>query len=133
MNGITADYSSKLLDAIARIDVVVVNTPDAVGDWLYVKDAVKALVLLAEREDAPQVTYNIVGDVQSVADAMMIAKEIYPDATIEIRTDTEFHYPYASSFDDAHAWEQIGWSPDYPIRRGIKDHVETFRKRREAV
>ena len=76
--GITADFSSKLLDRIARGEDVVIETPKPVGDWLYVKDAARALILLAERQDAPNTTYNIMGSVHSVAEAMEIACELYP-------------------------------------------------------
>lgn len=129
VNGITADYSSKLLDAVARGEEVIVDTPDAVGDWLYAKDAVKALVLLVERAgDAPELTCKFMGEEHSVSEAMAIAQDLYPGTRITIRRDKEFHYPYAASFDDRRTREDIGWSPDYPVRRGIKQPVETVRK-----
>lgn len=131
--GLTAEYSSKLLDAIGRGEDLVIESPDAVGDWLYVKDAVKAISLLAERDDNPSVAYNIMSGVYSVSDAMSVAQGIYPDTHIEIRKNQAFHYPYASSFDDSRARTEIGWSPEYPIERGIKEHVEADRKSLEVA
>ena len=42
--GITALYSSLILDAIARGEPVSIPNPEERGDWLYVKDAVKAIL-----------------------------------------------------------------------------------------
>lgn len=82
--------------------------------------------------DAPEVTCKIMGEEHSVSEAMAIAQDIYPGARITIRRDKEFHYPYAASFDDRRTREDIGWSPDYPVRRGIKQPVEIVRKRKRG-
>ena len=126
--GISAEYSSFLLDAIARDETAIVRNADQVGDWLYVRDAVKALILLLENDEDPPVTYNIASGTHSVTDAMAVAQELFPDARVEIRKVPGADYPYASSFDDTRARKKIGWNPDYSIRRGFKEHVEEVRR-----
>lgn len=127
VNGITAHFSSFLLDAIARGDDVAVETPDLIGDWLYVDDAVRALCLLLERRTHAQTVYNIAGDVLSVGQVMAIAKEAFPEARITIKETETASYPYASSFDDTLARTELGWQPDFPIRRGVRAHVDRMR------
>ncbi|MDE0522348.1 MAG: NAD(P)-dependent oxidoreductase [Boseongicola sp.] len=126
--GLSAEHSSFLLDAIARDETAIVRNADQVGDWLYVRDAIKALILLLECDDDPPVTYNIASGIHSVADAMAVAQELFPDARVEIRKAPGADYPYASSFDDTRARKRIGWNPDYSIRRGFKEHVEEVRR-----
>ena len=127
--GITAEYSSKLLDKIARREKLVITEPEERGDWLYVKDAVKSLMLLIERDDQPEIAYNIMGGVFTVRQAMEIAREIFPDADIEIGDGKETSSPYPTSFDDSKAREDIGWSPDYTLQEGMREHVEILRSR----
>ena len=52
--GITAMYSSLILDAIARGEPITIPNPDERGDWLYVKDAVKAILALWDARDLRQ-------------------------------------------------------------------------------
>ncbi len=131
--GLTAQYSSFLFDAIARGEEAVVVNADQAGNWLYVRDAVKSLILMLEIGARPRVAYNIMGVDHSVGDAMNIAQELFPDARIRIRKTARASYPYASSFDDTRAREELGWRPEYPIRRGMKEHVETVRRSLEVA
>lgn len=131
--GLTAQYSSFLFDAIARGEDVVVANPDQSGNWLYVKDAVKSLILMLESDAHSRVIYNIMGGIHSVGDVMNIAQDLFPSARIRIRKTARASYPYASSFDDTRAREELGWRPDYSIRRGMKDHVETVRRTLEVA
>ena len=134
VNGITADHATKLLDTSALNEEIIVSTPEAVGDWPCVKDAVKALLLLTEGPGgAPGATDNDMNEVHSVADAMAIGPDVSPDVCVTIRRDDAFHYPCAASFDGTRARQDIGWSQDYPIRRGSNDQFETVRKQREAA
>ncbi len=131
--GLTAQYSSFLFDAIARGEEAVVANADQSGNWLYVKDAVKSLFLMLETCVHSRVAYNVVGGVHSVGDAMNIARELFPDARIRIRKSARDPYPYPSSFDDSRAREELGWRPEYSIRRGMKEHVETVRRSLEVA
>ncbi len=123
--GITALYSSKLLDAVARKEPLVVESPDERGDWLYVKDVVRALQIALSVKGQGQVGYNIMGGVYSIRDVLTIAKELYPEAAIEFRPGGTPQSPYPSAYDDSRARDELGWKAQYPIREAVRDHIET--------
>jgi UDP-glucose 4-epimerase len=127
-NGITATYSSRLLDAIARREPLEIAFGDEKGDWLYVRDAVKALLLLLDHQDAPQVAYNIMGSLHTVREAMAVARRIEPEARITLRdADRPSDNPYPLSYDDSSARRDLGWSPDYSLEAGIREHIAIVR------
>jgi UDP-glucose 4-epimerase len=126
--GITALYSSKLLDAIARHQPLDIDFPEETGDWLYVRDAVKALLLLLDSDSLPQVAYNIMGGLYSVREAMEIAKRVEPRAQITFRQGTRpSDNPYPLSYDDSAARHDLGWAPDYSLEAGIREHLALVR------
>lgn len=127
--GITALYSSKLLDAIARNEPLDIAFPDEKGDWLYVKDAVKALLLLLDADSPPQVAYNIMGGLYTVREAMQIAQKVEPAARITFHDSTRpSDNPYPLSYDDSAARRDLGWAPDYSLEAGIREHIATVRQ-----
>ena len=67
-----------ILDAIARGEAVSVPNPEERGDWLYVKDAVKAILLVWDRTSPPQRIYNIAGGVHSIREVVAIAQRLRP-------------------------------------------------------
>ena len=123
--GITALYSSKLLDAVARGEALTIDNPEEKGDWLYVRDAVKALKLMLDTTDHPQTAYNIMGGLYTVRDVMEIAKNIRPDARIEYIEGQAAQSPYPSAYDDSQARADLGWQPDYTIEASVREHIET--------
>jgi UDP-glucose 4-epimerase len=127
--GITAMYSSKLLDAIARNEPLNIDFGDEKGDWLYVKDAVKALLLLLGADSVPQVAYNVMGGLYTVREAMAVAKQVEPRARIVFRDAARpSDNPYPLSYDDSAARHDLGWQPDYSLEAGIRDHIGIVRK-----
>lgn len=127
--GITAMYSSKLLDAIARHQPLDIDFPDEKGDWLYVRDAVKALLLLLASESVPQVAYNIMGGLYTVREAMQVAMRVEPNAQITFRERAGLsNNPYPLSYDDSAARHDIGWAPDYSLEAGIREHIAIVRE-----
>ena len=126
--GITAMYSSKLLDAIARHQPLDIDFPEEKGDWLYVKDAVKALLLLLASDSVRQVAYNIMGGLYTVREAMQVAKRVEPTVKITFRQGTRpSDNPYPLSYDDSAARRDLGWAPDYSLEAGIREHIAIVR------
>ena len=123
--GITALYSSLVLDAIARGEPVVIPNPDERGDWLYVKDAVKAILALWDARDLTQRVFNIAGGVHSIRDVVGIARKLRPDAHVELAAGGPLLSPYPAAYDDSAARRDLGFRPDYSIDAAVAEHLRT--------
>jgi UDP-glucose 4-epimerase len=122
--GITALYSSLLLDALARGEPVSIDNPDERGDWLYVKDAVKAIIDLWQATNPKQRIYNIAGGVYSIREVVEIANKHLPQAVIKYSKGVPSLSPYPAAYDDSVARREIGWRPDYSIEEAVREHLE---------
>ena len=123
--GITALYSSKLLDAVARSIPLEIRNPDERGNWLYVRDAIRALRLFLTVSDHSRVAYNVMGSVHTVREVLEIARELRPDASIRYVDAGVSASPYPSTYDDSGARSDLGWAPSYRIDRAVREHIET--------
>ena len=123
-SGITALYSSLLLDAIAAGEPLEVANPDEKGDWLYVKDAVKAILMLWEAEVVKQRIYNVAGGVYSIREVLDLAKRYRPDARVTFLEGGSAASPYPAAYDDRIFREEIGFAPGYTIEEAVKEHLE---------
>ncbi len=122
--GITAVYSSLVLEAIARGEPISVPNPDEKGDWLYVKDAVKAIMTLWNATEPNQRIYNIAGGVHSIREVVEIAREFRPEARIILEEGGQNLSPFPTAYDDAPARSEIGWAPDYTIEAAVREHID---------
>ncbi len=128
--GITALYSSLILDAIARGEPVEVPNPEERGDWLYVRDAVKAIRLVWEAENPGQRIFNIAGGAHSIREVVEIAWRLRPEARVTLVAGGANQSPYPAAYDDRAAREQLGWKPTYAIDAAVREHLETVAARR---
>ena len=126
--GITALYSSKLLDAIAKGERLVIDNPEETGDWLYVKDAVRALQLGIRGSDNHRTAYNIMGGVHAIRDVLDIAEKVAGTSLVEYRKGGGAKSPYPSEYDDSCARDEMGWAPAYSIEEAVRDHIATVRR-----
>ena len=122
--GLTALFSSHILDAIARQEALTIENPEETGDWLYVKDAVKALWLLHEAEDPKQRIYNIAGGVHSIREVVEIARRYCPDSKVTLAEGGKRLSPYPAAYDDSMARREMGWQPDYTIEEAVREHLQ---------
>lgn len=122
--GITALYSSLILDSMARGEAIHVPNPDERGDWLYVKDAVRAIRMLFEAEKPTQRIYNIAGGVYSIREVVEIAKKCRPDSPVTLAEDGKNFSPYPSAYDDSSARREFGWNPAYTIEKAVEEHLK---------
>jgi UDP-glucose 4-epimerase len=123
--GITALYSSLILDAVARGQALEVPNPEERGDWLYVKDAVRAILLLWDAPTVQRRVFNIAGGVHSIREVVAIARRLRPDAPVTLADNAARLSPYPAAYDDAPARAELGWKPDYTIEAAVADHLRT--------
>lgn len=121
--GITALYSSLILDSIARGEEIVVGNPEERGDWLYVKDAVKAILLVWDQPVLKQRIFNIAGGVHSIRDVVAIAQRHRPQARVTLKEGGASLSPYPVAYDDRQARQELGWKPDYTIESAVEEHL----------
>ncbi|MBI5579849.1 MAG: NAD(P)-dependent oxidoreductase [Deltaproteobacteria bacterium] len=121
--GITALYSSLILDSIARGEQIVVGNPEERGDWLYVKDAVKAILLVWDQPVLKQRIFNISGGVHSIRDVVDIALRHRPQSKVTLKEGGGSFSPYPVAYDDRKAREELSWKPDYTIEAAVEEHL----------
>lgn len=121
--GITALYSSLILDAIARGEAIAVPNPEERGDWLYVKDAVKAILALWDAKTPRQRVFNIAGGVHSIRDVVEIALKLRPDSRVTLADNDASLSPYPVAYDDSAARIELGWRADYTIEAAVAEHL----------
>ena len=130
--GITALYSSLILDAFALGRPMEIPNPDERGDWLYIKDAVSAIYALWKAESTPQRIYNIAGGVHSIRDVVEIARNIRPEAPVSMAAGGKSLSPYPVAYDDKPARRDLGWAPAYTVDAAVREHIEIVSGRRKG-
>jgi len=121
--GITALYSSLILDAFALRKPMEIPNPDERGDWLYINDAVAAIWALWKAEGLTQRIYNISGGVHAIRDVVEIARKIQPAAPITLAEGGQSLSPYPVAYDDGPARRDLGWAPAYTIESAVREHI----------
>jgi UDP-glucose 4-epimerase len=121
--GITAMYSSLVLDAIARGEPITIPNPEERGDWLYVKDAIKAILALWDATGLRQRVFNIAGGVHSIREVVDIATKMRPQACVVLAPDSATLSPYPVAYDDSAARRELAFRPDYTIETAVTEHL----------
>ena len=121
--GITALWSSAILDAIANGQEITVPNPEEKGDWLYVKDAVSAILKLWDTTRVKQRIYNIAGGVHSIRQVVELARRSRPGAPVTLVEGGANQSPYPSAYDDSFARRELGWTPDYSLEKAVAEHI----------
>lgn len=115
--------------------VMRVGNLDAKRDFLDVRDAVNALLLLADRGDEGE-TYNVCrGEGISISTVLQTLISI-ANVQVEIREDPERMRPSDNPLsvgDPSKLRERTGWSPQYSLETTLRDVYEDARRRIVAV
>ena len=128
--GITALYSSLILDAFALNQPMEIPNPDERGDWLYIDDAVAAIWALWKAETLSQRIYNISGGVHAIREVVEIARKVRPDAPVTLQDGGRSLSPYPVAYDDGAARRDLGWKPAYTIESAVREHIRVVSSRR---
>jgi nucleoside-diphosphate-sugar epimerase len=125
-SGGSTGICSLLIEKAALGQPVDVDAADAVTDWLYIKDAVRSL-MLARAADAPKSRiYNIGAGTHSLREVADIVRQELPNAEFQLRSERTF--PWPASYDCTLATNELGYTPRFDIRRGVRDFIDDIKK-----
>ena len=125
-HGLTTLYTTAMINSIAQGGDVFIDNPDERGDWLYVHDCIKAMLLVWNAKAPKERIYTICGSVHTVREVAEIAIKHCPQARVRFSEQAAAPSPYAVRFDDSAATRDFGWKPDYSIEDSVKDHLLTI-------
>ncbi len=123
--GITA-VTSKAIEAAVRGESVKIPYGDEEFNWLYVKDAVKAITQACQVEDPRYRLFIIGGFTHTFREVAEILKKLLPEAEIEVDPGKLEAY-HTSHFNLSRAKKELGYEPSYTIEKGIKDQIEMMK------
>jgi UDP-glucose 4-epimerase len=99
-----------------------------VGNWLYVKDAAKALLILSDVSRLKRRIYNIGGENRTFQEVADMVRRFIPEAVIGFSPKTSAGRE-GSALVDRNAREEIGWKPSYTLEMGVKETIDITRER----
>lgn len=98
-------------------------------DWIYVEDIARlfAAAAFAPESDLTRSVYNAAsGEVASIAEIVSHLRDLVPAADIDVAFEGES--AYVSEIDGTAARRDLGVTPDYDLRSGIKTYLNTIRE-----
>jgi UDP-glucose 4-epimerase len=100
---------------------------NVIGNWLYVKDAANALLLLmtTEPEKVKQRIYNIGGMNATMRHVADIVQTLIPEAVITFTAEPSARR--GRRLFDTYAQNELGWKPVYTLEEGIQETIELTR------
>jgi UDP-glucose 4-epimerase len=125
-SGGSTGICSQMIEKAALGQAVVVDAADAVTDWLYIKDAVKAILLAKQVANPQQRIYNIGGATYSTRQVADVVRRMIPDAQIELQAKKTF--PWPPSYDLSRAEAELKYKPSFDIEKGVADFIEDCRR-----
>jgi len=99
---------------------------DAVIGWSYVDDPARATVMASKVPRTKTRSFSIMGDVYSVKEVADYVQKILPGAELTILPGSFTGDPV--KFDTTLVEEEIGYSPQWTMERGIKETINNLRR-----
>jgi len=119
-------FASEMIEKAALGEPCVVDSGDAIVDWLYAVDAARFIVRALEVPQTPVRVYNTSGQVRGVQEAVDYLTEHIPGAQLQVRPGT---IDACWKLDSSRLRADLGIEPQYTMEEGIQDAVFRIRKR----
>lgn len=97
---------------------------DAVYNWVYVVDAALLVVQALHAGRTATRNFNVGCEVASMRQAVEIIREWLPDAVFDLKPG---EYPLVAEFDCSALKNEVGFTPQWPLRRGLHESINIVR------
>jgi nucleoside-diphosphate-sugar epimerase len=99
---------------------------EATHNWLYAKDAAKALVMASRTKTTKTRAFTAAGDIRTVTKVADYIRGRVPDADITLLPGgADDGYPY--SYDSRPIQQEIGFKPEWTIEDAVMDMIDSIR------
>ncbi len=122
-NGLTALYTNGLINSFFSGQAVHVDNPEERGDWVYIHDTIKAIMLVWNESRVRQRFYTVCGGVHSLREVAHIVHGHFPDVELTFNESGKQSSPYATVFDDSPIRQDLGYKPAYSIDMAVADYI----------
>ena len=123
--GLTTLYTNGLINKFLSGKPVHIETPEEKGDWVYVHDVVQAILLVWNAKAPAHRFYTVCGEVLTMREVAEVAGRIFPDAVVTFDDSNATTSPYATVFDDSLIRTELGYKPEFPIEKAIRDYARS--------
>jgi nucleoside-diphosphate-sugar epimerase len=125
--------SSMIEDAIRRKDHEVEVPEDYKVPIIYIKDAVRALLLLYKANRIKTRIYNIGGILPAAKEIMEKLKALLPDAPLSFaKNPVTPALAMSLSYDNSKASEEFGWEMQYDLEAMVRDFIKEVQRKEEG-
>ena len=121
----TSRMESIVENAVDGVSTVIEREGDQKRNHCYIKDLVDGIIRALDVDGSrlKQRVFNLGGpDELSDKELAEIVREYLPNAPIEVRGGGVDR----RSIDSTAAWEQLGWRPEWDMRRAVEDYISTY-------
>ena len=102
---------------------VKISYADTKANWLYVKDAVRAILLACYSKKPQHSIFNICGHALTIREMTSLVLKIIPDANISLQAgDLGWH----SYFNTTRSLNELGYEPS-DVEENIRDYIASLR------
>ncbi|MBN1502045.1 NAD(P)-dependent oxidoreductase [Candidatus Woesearchaeota archaeon] len=107
---------------------IIVNDPTSAIDFTYAEDTAQGFVLAALHPDAENQIFNITyGQGRTLGELAKIIKQHFPKLKMQIG-EADPSLPRRGGLDISKAKERIGYKPEYPLEKGVKEYLNYYKK-----
>ena len=128
--------------AFATGEELVIRNPKATRPWQHVIDAVRATLVVAEREEAPsrdaaQLAWNFgpaAGEVHPVEEVVTLAADAWGSgARWRVAADESIPESRARVLSSERARSELGWQAQWPLPRAVEETIAWYRQRQGDI
>ncbi|MDA1192885.1 MAG: NAD(P)-dependent oxidoreductase [Candidatus Poribacteria bacterium] len=125
-----SSFTTKMIEAAAYGESYTVPFGDDIVDWQYVEDVSASIVKSLGVPTTKTRSFTVKGDFRSVKAGVEYVKKLVPDADLTVQ-DGVFGIQW--DYDATPLTEQVRFTPEYSMERGIERTLERFREIKQLL